>query len=178
LTNRFGNFIRGYTVPVGIDPIPFTYASPLSKGYLSNMYLSNFSRQRGAGAPNACTPFNGNIYEYNMNTWFNVGFNENPEGATGVNSPFSGGNGVYSIRCLDAAANIIGQVNLLIREWDHDFKAKNGVDIFDFTGTPVDASGTVDPDFGNPLNAYKDWDDNSIGGTCSKPTYTFPGGNL
>jgi hypothetical protein len=142
------------------------------------MYLSNFSRQRGAGAPNACTPFNGNIYEYNMNTWFNVGFNENPEGATGVNSPFSGGNGVYSIRCLDAAANIIGQVNLLIREWDHDFKAKNGVDIFDFTGTPVDASGTVDPDFGNPLNAYKDWDDNSIGGTCSKPTYTFPGGNL
>jgi len=162
---------------VGTDPIPFTYASPLSKGYQSNMYISNFSRQRNAPPVNACTPFNGNIYEYDMSTWFNVGFNLSPI-TNGIDSPFSGGNGVYSIRCLDAAANIIGQINLLIREWDHDFKAKDGVDIMDFTGTPVDEGIATDPDFGNPLNAYFDWDDESIGGTCAAPTYTFPGTNL
>jgi hypothetical protein len=112
-----------------------------------------------------------------MAAWFNVGFNLSPT-SDGTDSPFSGGNGVYTIRCLDAAANIIGQINLLIREWDHDFKAKNFVDVMDYTGTPVDGGNTTDPDFGNPLNAYKDWDDESIGGTCAIPTYNYPGGNL
>ncbi len=177
LTGRFDTYIRGYTVPVGTDPIPFTYASPLSKNYQSNIYLSNFSRQLNASAGNACTPFNNNIYEYDMSTWFNVGFNLSPI-TNGADSPFSGGNGVYSIRCLDASANIIGQINLLIREWDHNFKAKDGVDIMDYTGNPVDAGNATDPDFGNPLNAYEDWDDKSIGGTCAAPTYDFPGGNL
>ncbi len=171
LTGRFGTPLRGYALKVGVDPIQFTYSSPLSKNYQTNIYLSNFSRT------NSCTPFNGNVYEYNMSTWFNVGMNRNPAGAQGVNSPFSGGNGVYAIRCLDGAANIIGQINLLIREWDHDFKAKDGTDIMNFTGNPIDV-GTTDP-FGYPENAYEDWDNKTTGTpTCSVPTYTYPGSGL
>lgn len=170
LTGRFGSNLRGQTIPIGTDPITFTYKSPDSLGYLTNLYLANFSRT------NTCTPYSGNPYEFDMNTWFLVGKNRNPS-TQGTNAPFAGGNGVYAIRCLDGAANIIGQINLLVREWDLDFKAKDGTDVMNFSGGSMD--GATTDEFGYPQNSYLDWDNQTTGApTCSIPTYTYPGAGL
>jgi len=178
LTGRFNTPLRGEAIRVTDDPITFTYESPDSKDYKTNLYLSNYSRNAvppGTNA-NACTPFNGNNYEYNMSTWFNVGRYNNPS-TQGTDAPFAGGNGVYAIRCLDKSANIIGQINILVREWDLDFKAKDNTDLMNLTGGRLDGGAPPD-DFGYPENTYTDWDNRSLGGTCSTPTYTYPTDNL
>lgn len=173
LTGRFSTALRGQAIRVTDDSITFTYKSPQELEYQTNLYLSNYSRDTGAPA---CTPFNGNNYEYDMSTWFNVGKNRNPS-TQGNNAPFAGGNGVYAIRCLDKSANIIGQLNILVREWDLDFKAKDGTDIMNLSGGSLD--GTTNNEFGYPQNTYEDWDNREVaGGSCSIPTYNYPADDL
>ena len=178
ITDRFGNNSFGKVTPVSTETeIEFTYASPNSKDYKSNLYLSNYSRL------NSCTPYNGNDFEYDIDTWTEIGELNDPKDATDSSfNPFAGGNNVYDYRCLDGARNVRARIRLLIRDWDKDFKPSNRVDVMNLVNPPwLDAllmDNLGDDDFNFPANSFDDWDDRSTGGSCDAPEYNYPEADL
>jgi hypothetical protein len=193
----------GQVITVGDQEIKFTYASPKSKDYKSNLYLSNYSRLNQC-TPHGMTPTSLNDYEYNINDWTSVGGLFDPadpgdpaipnDGPSDFN-PFAGGNTVYDYRCLDGARNVRARIRLLIREWDWNFKPSNTIDVMNLDNTPIgggtnpsiwpdaqlmDAAGDFTNDRnGFSANSFNDWDDQTnIGGVCKDPNITYPGEDL
>lgn len=148
----------------------WTYSSPLSKSFYTNIYLANYT------SSNKCDDTNldgtsGNDYAYKSTYWGDHATNSYSSLLTTYSDPFMRVNPFYTLYCLDAAFDVVARIRVLTREWNKDFKATSRIDLANPGATFMDNT-TIDP-FGSNYNNRADWDNSatsvSLPGTCSAP---------
>ncbi len=126
-----------------------TLSSPAKLGARSNRYIANYHSN------NSCSDGSTEYYADGVilhSLTASVSSNVNA-----ILDPFQGAQPVYGFECLNEFSQVIGRINLHIRDWDTDYTL-NEIDLTDPTGMDV----ALDDAFGTPYNYYSDWDNYTL----------------
>lgn len=155
--------------------------APIRKGYVSNLYVNNFSRTcSSTGEAKTQAKYDTSLFNiighevedmpYN-NSKLGYSIDQNQDGTTdffaGGIHPFNVLNygfhikPYYAFECIDAAEDVKAQIRLFIREWDKEFDSTNPyiARLSDVNQTNSLMDGEGDQVFGEEWNDQIDWDD-------------------
>ena len=157
--------------------------SPFSKGYLSNVYISNFSR---VCSSTSAVKDNNVLFDTALNSlkgfeiedlisrkaYQTYGVDEDGDGSIDYYpqgkhlfdarasekypNPSSAIKPYYGIYCLDKARDVKAQIRLFIREWDRDFNSSN---IYIGKLSDINQSTSLMDSFGEQPDANCYWND-------------------
>ncbi len=181
----------------------YDIASPFSKGFQTNMYVANYTKQCGASV--VAPYYDADVIE-DYATHVNLS-----DGTYQANDPFAVEGGTsphYTFYCLNRSLEVMARIRLIVRDWDAEFSvlssAQFDLDIIDngngsvggSLGTYMDNTGseTTNSPIDNLQDRF-DWDEDTVnrlnldsvtpGNECTYPTATtsnsngyFPQGDL
>jgi len=121
-----------YTASLGGGEIfKSNYSAPAAKTktrlgnavYSTNRYLANYVGSNSCAGDSTVAATNiYNNFSYYKDAWLNYAEDVvTLSDMYKITDPFRGGHPFYTIECLDAAREIIGRIDLVVREWDRRY---------------------------------------------------------
>lgn len=171
---------RSQIIPsfVGIDRTE-SVESPITKGYGSNRYISNFisSRNYASTAANSCHASDFNMDSYgtagtlttNRADWGGYSNSVDPFG----NSNAGTHDNYYTWNCLDSAFNVKARIRVLVRDWDLEFTPENAE--LENLNPTLKLNNVSQSCFGLDCDAFQDhdtrWLYSDFAGNTTEPLY-------
>lgn len=149
----------------------FTLASPLSKGFNSNLYLANYLE---SCAEDDYTYDVSKVLDYSSRLSSNQVWNTAQTNIKKLRDPYKGINPLYIWTCYNKAQEVRGRIYLQIRDWDTPFTLSDDLD--KTNPEKMDFDGNEETWGSDDFNDRTDWDDLYSGGTrCSAGGATTTG---
>ncbi|MBT7669866.1 MAG: hypothetical protein HN623_09815 [Bdellovibrionales bacterium] len=163
----------------------WTFASPQSKGYVTNLYLANYTNasqciDNDTYSYISGSSISGEVVADNLGGVISItggweGYAVDTTGGGTYDNPIAdptnpfrkissslsvNPNPYYTLLCLDAAYDVKARIRVQVREWDRNFNPISNIDSL------PDVNGTSRIDVTTPLNYSQvdDWDDYTVSG--------------
>ncbi|MBF0298798.1 MAG: hypothetical protein HQK51_08765 [Oligoflexia bacterium] len=144
------------------------FSAPITKNYVSNMYLSNYMAFCGGSGSNYQYNTAGLIaYATTLPNGFAASIAAVQASISGVD-PINAGNTTYptnpfyTFECLNKAGDLKARIRVVVREWDRNFDptSLNLIVAKPQEGNLMDSTSAEDDPFDDSyFNDYDDWDD-------------------